>query len=251
MIHILTVHWDNPFWLQVQHRYLSKHIDAPFRIHSYVNGFDPSLAQSLHHRVECEPIKSHPDKLNRLAATASQEAADTDWLIFIDSDAFPIAPLVDYLTAKLNDYPLVAIRRDENHGDCQPHPSFCATTMGVWREIDGDWNRGHQWKNSKGELISDVGANVLAALETRQLPWFPMRRSNRSNLHPVFFGIYDDLVYHHGAGSRGALSRADNFKGLPMAERDAIIERNGQLSRQVLSQIADDEHFYQQFLSPD
>jgi hypothetical protein len=251
MIHVLTVHWNNPFWLQVQHRYLLKHIDAPFRIHSFINGFDPAQALSLHHRVETEDIRSHPDKLNRLAETITQDAADTDWLLFIDSDAFPIAPLTDYLRAKLTDYPLVAIRRDENHGDCQPHPSFCATTLGFWREIGGDWNRGYQWENSNGELISDVGANLLGALKRRHQSWFPMCRSNRVNLHPVFFGLYDNVIYHHGAGSRGALSRADNFKGLPPSDRDAIIKRNGQLSRQVMRAIATDELFYLQFLIPE
>jgi len=35
-------------------------------------------------------------------------------------------------------------------------------------------------------------------------------RTNGSKLHPLFFAIYGDIVYHHGAGFRGnALSRAD------------------------------------------
>jgi hypothetical protein len=34
-------------------------------------------------------------------------------------------------------------------------------------------------------------------------------RSNRVDLDPLFFGIYGDVIYHHGAGFRpGELSRA-------------------------------------------
>ncbi|HWX74567.1 MAG TPA: hypothetical protein VNZ05_04625, partial [Solirubrobacteraceae bacterium] len=34
-------------------------------------------------------------------------------------------------------------------------------------------------------------------------PWTEVLRSNRKNLDPVFFAVYGDAVYHHGAGFRG------------------------------------------------
>ena len=33
-------------------------------------------------------------------------------------------------------------------------------------------------------------------------PWVQLLRTNGSALHPMFFGIYGNVVYHHGAGFR-------------------------------------------------
>ena len=52
-----------------------------------------------------------------------------------------------------------------------------------------------------------------------------MLRSNRRNLHPLWFGLYEDLIYHHGAGFRPPLSRAD------FAELSA--KKSGRLPRWV------------------
>ena len=34
-------------------------------------------------------------------------------------------------------------------------------------------------------------------------------RSNKINLHPLYFGIYNNLIYHHWAGSRKMITRRD------------------------------------------
>ena len=43
----------------------------------------------------------------------------------------------------------------------------------------------------------------------KKIDWYPMLRSNRRDLHPLWFGLYEDLIYHHGAGFRPPVSRAD------------------------------------------
>ena len=122
--------------------------------------------------------------------------------MFIDGDAFPIAPIGPFLRDKLERYPLVAVRRDENNGDPQPHPSFCVTTAGFWRGLPGDWRRGHTWTNPQGKQVTDVGGNLLGLLEDAGIEWYPMLRTNKVNPHPLQFGVYEDLVYHHGGGFR-------------------------------------------------
>jgi len=129
--------------------------------------------------------------------------------MFLDGDAFPIADVVPFLSEKLRHYPLVAVQRRENLGDPPPHPCFCVTTVRFWKDIHGDWKEGYRWRNQQGWPVTDVGGNLLGLLEAAQLPWFPMRRSNKRELHPLWFGIYEDLVYHHGAGFRNPLSRFD------------------------------------------
>ena len=152
---------------------------------------------------------AHPIKLNLLADVATATAAPDDWLLFIDGDAFPIGDVVAFGRRKLAEFPLLAIQRKENDGDRQPHPSFCLTTVAFWKSIGGDWREDRGWTNDRGETVHDVGGNLLAALEESGSRWYPMLRSNKVDVHPVFFGVYDDLVYHHGAGFRRAWSRAD------------------------------------------
>jgi hypothetical protein len=194
VIHIATVHWHDDRWIEPQRRYVASNIDAPHRIHADHDGHG-----------------SHATKLNTLAERIAREAEPDDVLIFLDGDAFPIAPLDPFLELTLSRFPLAAIRRDENLGDKQPHPSFCATTVGFWQKIGGDWSRG-AWTNDLGWEIEDPGGELLAELTNRRVEWRPLRRSNRVNLHPVLFGVYDDVVYHHGAGFREAFDRVDRLR---------------------------------------
>ena len=43
-----------------------------------------------------------------------------------------------------------------------------------------------------GEPVTDVGGNLLRALERTETPWTPLLRSNRVNPHPLWFGIYGE-----------------------------------------------------------
>jgi hypothetical protein len=138
-----------------------------------------------------------------------EEASDEDLLMFLDGDAFPIADPMPFLSAALARAPLVAVRRAENADEPQPHPCFCVTTVGTWRRLPGDWTAGPTWPGAHGRPTTDVGGNLLRRLELSKTPWVPMLRSNRTNLDPLYFGIYEDIVYHHGAGFRpGELSPA-------------------------------------------
>jgi hypothetical protein len=57
--------------------------------------------------------------------------------------------------------------------------------------------------------VTDPGGNLLGILEGNGLDWHAMPRTNKKDLHPLWFGIYDDVVYHHGAGFRRMISRVD------------------------------------------
>jgi hypothetical protein len=53
-----------------------------------------------------------------------------------------------------------------------------------------------------GRQVSDVGGELLRILNENRILWKKLPRSNTRNLHPLLFGIYGDLVYHHGTGFR-------------------------------------------------
>ena len=264
MIHVLTVHWNNEDWIEPQLTYLSRHIDRHYRVYAFLNGIDPAPYKEKFFYISTENIKSHAVKLNLLADIACMAAeGPDDWLVFIDSDAFPVADVVAYAEKRLGEYPLVAVRRDENLGDPQPHPCFCITTVGFWQKIEGDWKSGYRWKNATGNWLTDVGGNLLGKLRESNIEWLPMLRSNTIDQHPVFFGIYDNLVYHHGAGSRKPVIRVDKaaFRRLPWIVRKLLtllriykfgknraLERNAALSERIMQEIKSNPEFYLQFV---
>lgn len=202
MMHVATVHWQEERWIAPQLRHLQRHLGS-HRVWASLNGVDPEpWRDDFAYIADLEG--DHHDKLNQLFERIEAEASPDDLLLFLDSDAFPIAPVDDAL---LGGFPLVAVRRDENAGEPMPHPCFCLTTVRFWREIEGDWGEGkYHWTAPNGDRLTDGGANLLGLLLERGIAWKPLLRSNRFNLDPLWFGIYGDVVYHHGAGSRPAIS---------------------------------------------
>jgi hypothetical protein len=281
MLHIATVHWRDDRWIDIQLKYLRQHIATEFKIYAFLN-YLPDEHRTKFFYSSTEPIRSHASKLNLLADIAAfNAAAPEDWLMFLDGDAFPIGDVVSFARRAFERYPLMAIQRRENNGDVQPHPAFCLTTIGFWRSIRGDWKEGHAWRDTTGRTVTDVGGNLLGILEQRNIEWRPMLRSNRTDLHPLLFGLYEDVVYHHGFGfrgpgiarvERGGLKRSRThpiskavdamFRVLPSggvlertgaalspavrAQRQAV-ERNALLHREVFDSIRRDPFFYRRF----
>ena len=211
MLYVATIHYKSPRWIEIQASYLRRHISVPFQTWSSLEGIDRSY--SSHFDRVLDQRGPHAGKLNHLALEICHVAADDDLIMFLDGDAFPIADPMPVVTDALRSAPLVAVRRAENLEDPQPHPCFCVTTVGSWRTLPGDWSQGCAWPSVDGRRVSDVGANLLRALELSETPWEQLLRTNGSKLHSLFFAIYGDIVYHHGAGFRDdALPRVDRHR---------------------------------------
>lgn len=273
MIHIATVHWKTDKWIDIQLSYLKKHIPLPYRVYAFLNDVPGEHAHKFYY-CSTEPIGEHAIKLNLLAERISWEGQEEDMLIFIDGDAFPISDtIIPFIQEKLKDHPLVAIQRRESLGDIQPHPSFCATTIAFWNKIKGDWKMGYLWKDATGLPVTDVGGNLLMKLEQHNTNWLPLYRSNKKNLHPLWFGVYANMIYHHGAGFREPYSRVDRVEGglwrnlifrviwllktiAAVLERKyensqkSIIKRNFEIEEIVFKNIKEDDLFYQTFTNP-
>jgi hypothetical protein len=202
VLYIATVHFGSPDWIDIQTKHLREHISIPYQIWTSLEGIDP--AYSVYFDRVIDQGGKHPGKLNNLAIEISQEASASDLLMFLDGDAFPIADPIPLISDALSRAPLLAVRRAENLNDRQPHPCFCVTTIGTWHELHGDWSPGYRWVDSRGKRVTDLGGNLLRELELRKMPWIEVLRSNRTNLDPIFFAVYGDVIYHHGAGFRGS-----------------------------------------------
>jgi hypothetical protein len=234
LLHIATVHYRSPRWIEIQARYLRRHLSVRYLTWASIEGIDPAYGRFFDNVLEQRGV--HAGKLNHLALEICHAAADDDLIMFLDGDAFPITDPMPVLGEDLEKAPLAAVRRAENLDEPQPHPSFCVTTVGTWRRLPGDWSVGPVWNMVNGRRRSDTGATLMRTLELTNTPWVQLLRTNGSALHPLFFGIYGDVVYHHGAGFRE--------NELPHVDRRALKARANELrvtnpARRVLDAAAD------------
>lgn len=207
VLYVATIHFRTPKWIDVQESYLRRNIHEPFKTFAVLDGIDEEYHSRFDRVVAAEGI--HEGRLNLLAAEISVVADPDDVILFLDGDAFPVADPMPAIREALASTSLIAVRRNENQGDRQPHPSFCAVTVGEWNRLHGDWSAGYVWTSETGLSTSDVGGNLLGVLERGNVQWTPLVRTNKRNDHPVWFGVYGDIVYHHGSGFRRPFARVD------------------------------------------
>ena len=271
MLHIATVHFGSPRWIPIQTRELKRRLRVPFTTWASLEGIPSSYGRYFDRVIE--QGGPHADKLNHLGIEICHVADEGDLVMFLDGDAFPVADPWPLISSGLKEAPLLAVRRSENDGDPQPHPCFCVTTAGTWQSLPGDWTKGFLWKDEQGAPRTDVGANLMRQLELTGTPWTPVPRTNRRNPHPLFFGVYGDAIYHHGAGFRSPVSRSDTrgLKPIPdprlplvgllakrigklrrQAQALAIARRNSKLSEGIFARIErDDPGWLDELMQPD
>jgi hypothetical protein len=200
LLYVATAHYGSPRWIEIQVDHLRRHISVEFQTWASIEGIDPAFASHFDRTVE--QLGSHSGKLNHLAMEILGQADDDDLLMFLDGDAFPIADPMPTIETALSQAALLAVRRAENVDQPQPHPCFCVTTVRTWRSLPGDWSSGPIWPGGRGWDVTDVGSLLMRALELAGLRWVELLRSNKHDLDPLYFAVYGDLVYHHGAGFR-------------------------------------------------
>lgn len=220
MKHIITVHYKTNDWIDLQLKQINKHV-SNYKIWTYCDGIDIKSHQFKFHYCENSEIDGskigyldHMLKLNSLTdvVLSDVDTQDNDLLIWLDSDAFPIKNMDCYVAEKLLRYPLIAVNRPENGGDVIPHPSFTCTTVSFWKEHRLNWNGvpGDNVPTNKHGL-HDPGGKMYIDLKEKNIEWYKLLRTRSLTRHEVFYTIYDDLIYHHGAGSRFPECRGGNF----------------------------------------
>jgi SAM-dependent methyltransferase len=140
---------------------------------------------------------SHRDALDQLVARVGD---DVEYLVFLDSDALPVADgWLPRMTAVLEEgKAAIGILRDEQAPRVPPfiHVSclcirrqqMLATGVTFGGGGDGD----------------EPSLRLTEALTGTGLAVATLERTNAVEAHPILAGLYADLVYHHGAGSRPA-----------------------------------------------
>ncbi len=238
MIHIATIHFGTERWIAPQLDRLQRHTSEPYKTWATVSGAAARHTGAFHRAFPSRgPITAD---LDFLASEVCRTAAPDDLLVFLDGDAFPIVDWTERMRAWLTEWPLAAARRDENVGDPQPAHMFCVTTVGFWQDLGGDWGEGPIWSTTTGRPVTDHGARLWRLLTARELQWHPILRSNQVDLHPVWFGVYGDMVYHHGAGFRTPGCRWDGaqYAHLPGPLGRAARWRRGRATARLSARLA-------------
>lgn len=219
MIHIATVHWETNFFKEVQYKFIKKNLEE-FKIWTFadkipINEIDAEKDKKMYYFCEESGEWNHRIKLNNLANLIAKESSDDDVILFLDGDAWPIAPIGELIKNTLSEYPVGAVLRTEN-GERHAHPSFMFTKLSFWKDNNLNWKGGE----INGKKY-DVGYNTHV-IRNKNLDWRKFRRTKGLTEHKVFFSIYGDIIYHHGAGFRNPISAYCKKEGIRMTKEDNI-----------------------------
>lgn len=137
---------------------------------------------------------AHPRALDYLVSKVS---SNFDYIVTLDTDSFPVRDdWLDILVGACEDgAALTGVYRDEMAPTIRPfiHVSGLCVRRHDLRALSVSFAR----KRSQ-----DIGQNITEEFRRLGRKIVPLERSNQVDCHFLIGGIYGDVVYHHGAGSR-------------------------------------------------
>ena len=144
--------------------------------------------------------RSHPAALDHLASNVPSEF---EYIVTLDNDSFPVrGDWLEVLVRECEQGAAVAgVYRDEMAPAIAPfiHVSGLCVRREELRALGVSFGRGAR---PEVEHNQDVGQRITYELTRRGRAIAPLRRSNALNYHFLLGGLYGDVIYHHGAGSR-------------------------------------------------
>ena len=228
-------------WIDLCLRKLQPSLDVmPFQAYIWNNNLnDPGLRNRLANLswvtyLEAAPyerlVHPHAVPLQRLYTLARDAGAKV--IVTMDSDAHPLRPdwLVQLVAALKDGAALAGVWRDELSNGIAPyvHPSCLATTVDF---IEQHNLRFDCLRSNHDTEQQDTLSHFTRAAQAANLPIFPLRRSNVNNFHRLMGGVYGDLIYHHGAGSRQQISFWDEPG---QAERSRVYDQTRDAASELL-----------------
>jgi hypothetical protein len=139
--------------------------------------------------------------------------------LLLDCDAFPVYPhWQDVLTKRME---MTARRysgllRGETFEDYPWLGVFYIRGKYIHEEFMDWFPREHQ--NLWGQTFREFGTSKIKTHHEGKCIWYPLLRSNVLNLHPVRFGVYNHLFYHHMRGSWKENDSKSNLTALSKPE---------------------------------
>ena len=221
VIHVVTVHWQRPRWIEPQLRFLRA---EPARRAPRLRVAERDRPRVRAQTSSSPPISraTHSEKLNRLAEVVREDVGSRRPLALRRRRRVPDRAR----RARRARRPRA--RRDPARRERRRLPAAPELLSDDGRLLVRHRRRlaarATSGRRRAGSAVTDVGGNLLGILTERSIPWRPLLRSNRVDLDPLWFGVYDDVAYHHGAGFRLPLARRDE---LPRRESVRRARRRG------------------------
>ena len=219
----------NKRWLNLQLRFLHE-TTADFDHVVYLNNVGKHDFKGVTKIVGMSDVlqdnagEAHIHALQYLLSEFRRLRNKYDYFLFLDSDAFPIRKkwmsiLLEKMCAlqvpekkMYHRFIATAVRYENLENRLHSSIIFCIPEALDHLTFD------------MSELLDVAGReerDVWMGEKFQEEPWLvlPMMRSNKYNIHPVWSGVYYDMFYHHGGGSRSAKGRAhryhDHFASVP------------------------------------
>lgn len=185
----------NPTWAELHYRYFQKTRQR----HTHAVVLNGETRTELFSRSTIIDVTTpngygsndHVEKLNSIISYFKQNRHGH--YLIVDSDCFPIMQDWDFELYKLTKscgVEAAAITRAENFS-LAPHPSAFYFSDAVLDRV-----------NFQVTEIATLCGQKRYDVTCPGLMFYPLMRTNRHNRHPMFAGVYADMFYHHGAGSR-------------------------------------------------
>mgnify|MGYP001216526833 FL=1 len=207
MLHILTIHFKDK-WVDIQKRELKKYISEDYKVYTRLGENYEKHKDKFDGAIEGQGHWT--ESMGLLLKFINENAKVGDKVLLIDSDAFPIAPISEFMEYALSQAEFVSCQEPKHEWDDDykiPHPMFML--FDAKHILEGNLS------DYLSKIIKDQSGNwwggAMQWIKENNYREGVLIRSNKINLHPLYFGIYNNLIYHHWAGSRKMITRRDRL----------------------------------------
>lgn len=221
-------------WFELQSEYLSKTTSDYDHVvvvnHPDTSAFDDHV--KVVYKLDSDPTRIHGsqlhlDALNELHKYFLSVQDDYDCFLFLDNDAFPIRknwePLLankmssGQLTGRADRVKEIAVILRPEICEFRWHASVLYATKEGLRNLEFIFSPMHYLAGMGKDLLGNIEDDIHINYQATQVrdSVLPLVRTNQYNLHPVAFGIYYDMFYHHTFGSEhGVKTNSTPFDSL-------------------------------------
>ena len=167
----------------------------------------------------------HADGLNQLKRHFLKNASLYQYFLFIDSDAWPIhinwfELLTEKMKSKKHTKDVATVIRYENLEN-RYHASILLCKANALGHLKFEVATKGDVSDVMGYPEEDVWIGSKYQSSPRSV--YPLIRTNKENVHPVWSGVYGDMFYHHGGGTKQCQGRSyryyRSFTGTPDPSR--------------------------------
>jgi molybdopterin-guanine dinucleotide biosynthesis protein A len=189
-------------WLNLQLNFLTDTLQ-PYDHVIYCNKKNPDFKEKpvvLPYQHWHAPSNPHIHGLSILLEHFKSKSQEYDWFLFLDSDAFPIKKnWLQVITKKMHNKDIAVALRSENL-EQRLHVSILLANTKALNNLDFAIR---ELTDLTGAVERDITIGPYQnKLRNKALV---MMRSNKHQIHPLLCGVYYDMFYHHGCGSRHML----------------------------------------------